>query len=203
MPGPRHALKTGVKLCIAISAGGSAGLPSAVQLGFDGFVDACLIRVERNFVAPYAFVCAGEYKVIMKIAQDASLIESVPSRLFSGGKGHEENKNDLQDRHMAPVLIDTWVLRQLDFQRQGGARTPGQDGSGAIGGSRPRCHGDTPSKGGRQGHGGRPHLHITHQAQEQASMTTKLARSKSTTCSRSSGLTGSKDSSCVSQVSPP
>ena len=47
-----------------------------------GRVEAGLIRLERSFVDVFVFV--GRLKVIMKIAQVAPLIESVPPRLYGG-----------------------------------------------------------------------------------------------------------------------
>jgi glycosyltransferase involved in cell wall biosynthesis len=43
-----------------------------------------LIKQRRNFVAPHTLVFVGKAKVIMKIAQVAPLIESVPPRLYGG-----------------------------------------------------------------------------------------------------------------------
>jgi glycosyltransferase involved in cell wall biosynthesis len=49
------------------------------------FAKTGLIRAGRNFVALHAFVFVrGKYKVRMKIAQVAPLIESVPPRLYGG-----------------------------------------------------------------------------------------------------------------------
>jgi len=54
--------------------------------GFEpnGFVNADLIRVKWNFASLWTFPCPGRVKVIMKIAQVAPLIESVPPRLYGG-----------------------------------------------------------------------------------------------------------------------